>query len=291
MKSSQQVTTAWTVPRRDQRVVHLDVDGGEIAKVFTTEVGVVADARAGLLALGAAAPPARPERGAWLARVGEAKRAWHREVAAEGVPAGPPVRPQYLMAEVARRLGPGDIVVSDASFAIGWIASHLDATRGGQRFLFPRGLASMGFGLPAAIGARIGEAQGKCLVVAGDGSITYAIGELSTLAKYGLDVVVVVLNNGCLGYSKFGEVLRWSGDYESVEFPPTDFAMVARGFGCEGYSVTTPQEVPDAVERAFAFGGPALVDVRVDEWQTPELQLRKRLDEVRERLGKKRAAA
>lgn len=291
MKSSQQVTTAWTVPRRDQRVVHLDVDGGEIAKVFTTEVGVVADARAGLLALGAAAPPARPERGAWLARVGEAKRAWHREVAAEGVPAGPPVRPQYLMAELARRLGPGDIVVSDASFAIGWIASHLDATRGGQRFLFPRGLASMGFGLPAAIGARIGETQGKCLVVAGDGSITYAIGELSTLAKYDLDVVVVVLNNGCLGYSKFGEVLRWSGDYESVEFPPTDFAMVARGFGCEGYSVTTPQEVPDAVERAFAFGGPALVDVRVDEWQTPELQLRKRLDEVRERLGKKRAAA
>jgi acetolactate synthase-1/2/3 large subunit len=291
MKSSQQVTTAWMLPRRDQRVLHLDVDGAEIAKVFPTEVGIVADAHAGLTALAAAAPARRPDRGAWLAHVAEAKRVWQAEVAAESVPTGPPIRPQYLMAELGKRLAPGDLIVSDASFAIGWVASFLDVTRGGQRFLFPRGLASMGFGLPAAIGARVAQPEGKCLLVAGDGSVTYAIGELSTLAKYGMDVVVVVLNNGCLGYSKFSEVLRWSGDYESVNFPQTDFAMVARGFGCEGWSVTTPQEVPDAVERAWKVGGPVLLDVHVDEWQTPELQLRKRLPELREKLGKARAAA
>ena len=290
MKSSQQVTTAWTVPRRDQRVLHLDVDPAEIAKVFPTEVGIVADARMGLAALAGAAPRPRPDRAAWLARVAEAKRAWEAEVTAESVPAGPPIRPQYLMAELGKRLAADDLVVSDASFAIGWIASFLDATRSGQRFIFPRGLASMGFGLPAAIGARIAQPEGKCLMIAGDGSITYAIGELSTLAKYGLDVTVVVLNNGCLGYSKFGEVLRWSGDYDSVDFPPTDFAMVARGFGCQSWSVTTPQEVPDAIERAWKVGGPVLLDVRVDEWQTPELQLRKRLPELRQKLGKTRAA-
>jgi acetolactate synthase-1/2/3 large subunit len=290
MKSSQQVTSAWTVPRRDQRVLHLDVDGAEIAKVFPTDVGIVADARTGLAALASAAPRPRPDRSAWLARVAEAKRAWQAEVAAESVPAAPPIRPQYLMAELGKRLAPDDLVVSDASFAIGWIASFLDVARNGQRFLFPRGLASMGFGLPAAIGARIAQPEGKCLMIAGDGSITYAIGELATLAKYGLDVVVVVLNNGCLGYSKFSEVLRWSGDYESVDFAPTDFAMVARGFGCQGWSVTTPQEVPDAIERAWKVGGPVLLDVRVDEWQTPELQLRKRLPELRQKLAKPRAA-
>ncbi len=291
MKSSQQVTTAWTLPRRDQRVLHLDVDGAEIAKVFPTDVGIVADARTGLDALAAAAPRPRPARAAWLARVAEAKRAWQAEVAGESVPAGPSIRPQYLMAELGKRLAPEDLVVSDASFAIGWIASFLDVARAGQRFLFPRGLASMGFGLPAAIGARVAQSEGKCLMVAGDGSITYAIGELSTLAKYGLDVVVVVLNNGCLGYSKFSEVLRWSGDYESVDFPPTDFALVARGFGCQGWSVTTPQDVPDAIERAWKVGGPVLLDVRVDEWQTPELQLRKRLPELRQKLGTARSAA
>jgi acetolactate synthase-1/2/3 large subunit len=291
MKSSQQVTTAWMVPSRDQRVVHLDVDGTEIGKVFATEVGIVADARAGLAALAGSAPRPRPDRAAWLARVREAKTAWQKEIAAEMIPTGPPIRPQYLMAELGKRLSPGDLVLSDASFSIGWIASFLDVTRAGQRFLFPRGLASMGFGLPAAIGARIAQPEGKCLLVAGDGSVTYALGELSVLAKYGLDVVVVVLNNGCLGYSKFSEVLRWSGDYESVDFPPTDFAMIARGFGCEGWSVATPGELPDAVERAFKVGGPVLLDVRVDEWQTPELGLRKRLGAVREKLGRSRSAA
>lgn len=290
MKSSQQVTTAWTVPGPHQRVIHLDVDPAEVGKIFNTEVGIVADARAGLNALAATAG-ARPDRAPWLRRIEALKAEWKKELAAEARPAGPPIRPQYLMAELGRRLGPGDLVISDASFAIGWIASFLDATAGGQRFIFPRGLASMGFGLPAAIGARFAHPEGKCLVLAGDGSITYAIGELSTLAKYGLDVVVVVLNNGCLAYSKFGETLRYSGDYESVDFPPTDFATVARGFGCEGLSVTAPSDVPDAVERAFKVGGPVLVDVRVDEWQTPELQLRKRLDALHVKLGKVRATA
>ncbi|MGH7279093.1 MAG: thiamine pyrophosphate-binding protein, partial [Candidatus Rokuibacteriota bacterium] len=234
MKSSQQVTTAWTVPGPHQRLIHLDVDPAEIGKIFRTEVGIVADARIGLRALADAAPARRPERAAWLRRVEALTTDWRKELDAEAQPSGPPIRPQYLMAELGRRLGPGDLVVSDASFAIGWIASFLDAGAGGQRFLFPRGLASMGFGLPAAIGARFAQPDGKCLLLAGDGSITYALGELSTLVKYGLDVVVVVLNNGCLGYSKFGETLRWSGDYESVDFPPTDFATIARGFGCEG---------------------------------------------------------
>lgn len=291
MKSSQQVTSAWTVPGPHQRLIHLDIDGSETGKVFRTEVGIVADAQAGLRALAAAAPARRPDRSAWLGRVDALKAEWQKELAAEARPVGPPIRPQYLMAELERRLGPGDLVVSDASFSIGWIASFLDVTAGGQRFLFPRGLASMGFGLPAAIGARFARPEGKCLMLAGDGSITYAIGELSTLVKYGLDVVVVVLNNGCLAYSKFGETLRWSGDYESVDFPPTDFATIARGFGCEGLSVSLPSELPDAVERAFEVGGPVLVDVRVDEWQTPELQLRKRLDALHAKLGSAREVA
>lgn len=288
MKCSQQVTSAWTLFGARHRLIHLDIDGSEIGKVFRTEVGIEADARAGLEALAAAAPAPPPDRRAWLARIDRLKADWNAELAAEAAPVGPPIRPQFLMSELGRRLGPGDLVVSDASFAIGWVASFLDATVGGQRFLFPRGLASMGFGLPAAIGARLARPEGKCLLLAGDGSLTYALGELSTLVKYGLDVVVVVLNNGCLAYSKFGELLRWSGDYESVDFPPTDFAAIARGFGCEGVSVAATTELPDALEHAFKRGGPVLVDVRVDPWQTPELQLRRRLAEVEAKLGHRR---
>ena len=277
MKSSQQVTSAWTQPASTQRIVHLDVDPAEVGKVFPVEAGMVADARAGLEALVTACADARPERSAWLSQVTACKAQWQSVIDAELDDTGTPIRPQHLMAQIQARLSPEDIVVSDASFSVGWVGSYLRALRGGQRFLFPRGLATMGFGVPAAIGARFAQPEGKVLVVVGDGSVTYAIGELAVLAKYGLDIIVVVLNNGCLGYSKISEMLNYSADYEEVDFPDTDFALIARGFGCEGLAVKEPSEIAPALEAAFAAEGPVLLDVRVDPWQTPELDLRKRL--------------
>lgn len=277
MKSSQQVTTAWTQPARTQRVVHLDVDPAEVGKVFAVEAGMVADARAGLEALLAALKESAPERSAWLSQVAAFKERWRDVIQAEMDDTAKPIRPQHLMAHIQRRLKPEDIVVSDASFSVGWVGAYLRALRGGQRFLFPRGLATMGFGVPAAIGARFGQPEGKVVVVVGDGSVTYAIGELAVLAKYGLDIIVVVLNNGCLGYSKISEMLNYSADYEEVDFPDTDFAMIARGFGCEGLAVAEPGDIAPALAAAFAANGPVVLDVRVDPWQTPELDLRQRL--------------
>ena len=277
MKSSQQVTSAWTQPSRTQRIVHLDVDPAEVGKVFQVEAGMVADARAGLEALTAACADLDSERSAWLSQVAAYKAQWHRVIGAELNDNGTPIRPQHLMAQIQARLSRDDIVVSDASFSVGWVGSYLRALRGGQRFLFPRGLATMGFGIPAAIGARFAQPEGKVVVVVGDGSVTYAIGELAALAKYGLDIIVVVLNNSCLGYSKISEMLNYSADYEEVDFPDTDFALIARGFGCEGLAVKEPSELAPALETAFAAKGPVLLDVQVDPWQTPELDLRKRL--------------
>jgi len=277
MKSSQQATSAWTQPAPAQRVIHLDIDPAEVGKVFPVEAGLVADARAGLAALTAACPDERSERNAWLEQVNACKRQWHNVIGAEMRDTSTPIRPQQLMAQIQGRLSPEDIVVSDASFSVGWVGTYLRALRGGQRFLFPRGLATMGFGVPAAIGARFAQPEGKVVVVVGDGSVTYALGELAVLAKYGLDIIVVVLNNSCLGYSKISEMLNYSADYEEVDFPDTDFAMIARGFGCEGLAVKDPSELAPALETAFALGGPSLLDVRVDPWQTPELDLRKRL--------------
>ncbi len=277
MKSSQQVTSAWTQPSRTQRIVHLDVDPAEVGKVFQVEAGMVADARAGLEALTAACADLDTERSAWLSQVAAYKAQWHAVISAELNDTGTPIRPQHLMAQIQARLSREDIVVSDASFSVGWVGSYLRALRGGQRFLFPRGLATMGFGIPAAIGARFAQPEGKVVVVVGDGSVTYAIGELAVLAKYGLDIIVVVLNNSCLGYSKISEMLNYSADYEEVDFPDTDFALIAKGFGCEGVSVSEPSELAPALETAFAAKCPVLLDVQVDPWQTPELDLRKRL--------------
>ncbi len=281
MKSSQQVTTAWTQPARTQRIVHLDADPAEVGKIFPVAAGMVADARAGLEALLESCRDCQPERSAWLAQAAAFKARWQGVIQAEMDDTAKPIRPQHLMARLRRRLKPEDIIVSDASFSVGWVGTYLRALRGGQRFLFPRGLATMGFGVPAAIGARFAQREGKVVVVAGDGSITYALGEMAALAKYGLDIIVVVLNNSCLGYSKISEMVNYSADYEEVDFPDTDFAMIARGFGCEGLAVKEPSELDPALEAAFAVNGPALLDARVDPWQTPELDLRQRLAALR----------
>lgn len=275
-KSSQQSTFAWQLPTPEQRVVHLDVDPYEIGKVFATEVGLVGDAAAGLRDLHAriaALQPSAPDRSSWLEYVGRAKREWEADVEGEAQPRLP-IEPAYLLRELQRQTAPDDIFVSDASFSVGWITSFYDVRHAGRRCIFARGSATLGFGLPAAIGASFAAPDSRVVCVAGDGGVAYALGELSTCRKYNLPVTLVVLNNGCLGYSKWGE-RHGEQRYENVDFPPTDFATIARGFGCTGIRVERPDELGDAISRSLREDGPSVLDVVVDEWAAPELRLRK----------------
>lgn len=277
-KSSQQSTFSWKLPTPRQRVIHLDIDPYEIGKVFSTQVALVGDAAAGLADLLQRVfreRPRPPERGSWLERVSEAKRRWLAEVETE-MQACTPIRPQQVMGDLQRQLSPQDILVTDASFSIGWVTSFYDVRRAGRRCLFPRGSATLGFGLPAAIGARLAApADSRVVCVAGDGGIGYALGELSTCRKYNLRITLVILNNSGLGYSRWGERLG-EGHYKNVEFPATDFATIAQGFGCTGLRVEAPNQIGDVLAQALNAEGPVVVDVAVDEWETPELALRKK---------------
>jgi acetolactate synthase I/II/III large subunit len=274
-KSSQQSTYAWKLPRPDQKVIHLDIDPYEIGKAFKTEVGLVGDAAAGLAELLAASGSSEllATRGDWLKRAAELRNAWRDTSAREVVPRTP-ILPQYLMGELERLMHPTDILVSDASFSIGWIASWFHVQRAGRVCLFPRGSATLGFGLPAAIGASLAARDRRTFCVAGDGGIAYALGELGTCRKYQLPIVLIVLNNSCLGYSKWVEKLGQQ-NYENVDYEPTDFAQIAQGFGCHGVRVETPDQFGDAVAEAVKTEGTTLIDTVVDQWATPELMLRK----------------
>jgi acetolactate synthase I/II/III large subunit len=275
-KSSQQSTFMWKLPTPEQQVIHLDVDPYEIGKVFKTEVGLVGDAAVGLedvRARVAQLQPRAPERGAFLALLDEARRAWLADIGREMLPSKP-IQPAYVVREVQRHLGPEDIVVSDASFSTGWVASFYDVQRAGRHCLFPRGSATLGFSLPATIGASLAAPGKRVAAIAGDGGITYGLGELSTLTKYSLPVTIVILNNSCLGYSRWGE-RHGERRYENVEFPPTNFAQIAQGFGCVGLRVEDPGDLGDALAQAVKLDGPAVIDVTVDEWATPELRLRR----------------
>jgi acetolactate synthase-1/2/3 large subunit len=275
-KSSQQSTFEWTLPAPTQRTIHLDIDPYEIGKVFHTTIPLVGDAATGLsdlLAYVERGGLQNPHRAEWRRRIDEAKRNWTAQIIAE-LRATKPILPQYVMHELQRQTRPGDIVVSDASFSIGWITSYYDLQKEGRQCLFPRGSATLGYGLPAAIGAKLATPHARVVCVAGDGGIAYALGELATCRKYDLAIVVVVLNNGCLAYSKWGEY-KGEGHYENVDFPDTNFALIARAFGCVGLRVEAPDELSDALAQALQSDAPTLIDVVVDPWATPELRLRR----------------
>ncbi|MHB1413706.1 MAG: thiamine pyrophosphate-binding protein [Chloroflexota bacterium] len=276
-KCSQQTTCGWQIPTPRQRVIHLDVDPYETGKVFPTEVAMVGDAASGLDDLLRAVKvqlPRPPSRETWLARVADVKARWKAEKEGE-IRRAAPIKPQQVMFELQRQMDLEDTLVMDASFSVGWGATFYQIRKARRGILFPRGSATLGFGIPATIGARLASPpEQRVVCVGGDGGMNYAISELATCRKYDLRVTLVILNNGAFGYNRWGERLR-GGRFDDVEFSATDFAAIARGYGCDGIRVEGPDELGDVLAKALAADGPVVVDVAVDGWETPELVLRR----------------
>lgn len=265
-KFGQNPTYSWSLPASSQRIIHLDIDGAEIGKVFPVEVGLVADARSGLSALLQASTAARAMEPV-VGKLAPSKAEWQASLAAAAV-AAQPIKPQQVCALLDQLAGPQDIFVCDASFASGWGALYFQA-RDERRVLFPRGLAGLGWGLPAAIGAKIARPKSKVIVLAGDGAMGFCLGELATLAQENLNVKVVVLNNGAMGWIKWEQALYWEGKFQSSDLSAVDFATVARGLGCLGLNVNNPADLQDALAHALAADQPVLVDVRTTAVDTP----------------------
>jgi acetolactate synthase-1/2/3 large subunit len=282
-KVGQNTSHNWTLPLADQATIHLDVDAAELGRTFRPTVALNGDVRSTLEALLAiVASQKRPE---WLLEAARAKDAAARQRAEAETSDAVPILPARVMRELASRIGPEDVVVSDASFSAGWIASHLPARRPGRNFLFARGQGGLGYSVPAAIGAAAARPDARVITVSGDGGFSYAIGELATHAQQGLRTVNVVLNNGTLAWLAIWQRLFFDGLRESVDLESealtANFAEVAGGLGCVGIHVEQPDELSGALDAAFAATKPVVVDVRTDPLATPVHSYRRRLAEGR----------
>jgi acetolactate synthase I/II/III large subunit len=179
------------------------------------------------------------------------------------------VAPQRLLGELERALGSDDLVVCDASLASGWGGVYLEQRRAGRRALSPRGLAGLGWALPAAIGVATALPGRRVVALAGDGALSYAIGELATVAERGLPIATVVLDNRSLGWIRWYRRLEFGRGHEDDDFGEVDFAAVARAYGLRAARVEDPAELAGALAEALRGEGPALLDVRTEVWQTP----------------------
>jgi acetolactate synthase I/II/III large subunit len=184
-----------------------------------------------------------------------------------------PIRPERIMSELQSLLTPTMTVVADASYASMWIVGQLRCLRAGMRFLTPRGLAGLGWGLPMAIGAKLAQPQDPVVALVGDGGFAHSWAELETLVRMKIPLTVILLNNGVLGYQKDAETVKFGMHTTACHFAPVDHAAIARACGCQGRRVADPADILPALQQAVGADEPWLIEVMTDPDAHPPLSL------------------
>lgn len=273
-RTGEQATNAWTLYPREARYIHIDLDGQEVGRNYGA-FRLVGDARLTLRALTDALRRARPieseRRGVAERAIAAARAAHEKDTQALRDSASRPIRPERLMAEIDARLTDDTVVVADASFATIWMATYLTSRRPGMRFISPRGLGGLGWGLPAAIGAALAAPDSPVVCIAGDGGFGYVWSELETLTRCRLPVTLVILNNQRLGFQVIAEDKTMGGHSPGAEFRPVDHAAMARSAGCAGLRIEDPAEIGPALQTALASRAPVLLDVIIDPEAVPPI--------------------
>jgi len=255
----------WTLPRPGTTVIHLDIDAAEIGRNFPTDLPLLGDVRDSLRDLLQYCDKTKvsrrdPGNGGRMAAL---KEAWADEIRPVATSARQPMRPERVMAEIGRSVGRDTLLVTDASYSTGWAMSQVAVPEGGRFILSPRGTASIGWGLPAAIGAKLGDPKRQVICVTGDGGFGYVMNELETAARYAVDLLVVVFNNGTLGFQRHWEE-KAMGKYMDCDFLDVDYSEVARALKCRGERVRDPADLAAAIGRGLAYAGPYVIDAVID---------------------------
>ena len=258
-------TDGYAYPAPGTRIFQIDIDPASVVSHRTPELALVADAGAALGALLglAAVLPVSAERRAQNAA--DRRRFEEATLIPAAVPAGDGVPYADVMRTLAATLRPETVVSSDAGNFYGWLARY-------YRFRRPRtylGPASgaMGFGLPAAIGAKIASPATPVVSLSGDGGFLMTAAELETAVRYDAGVVAIVFDNARQGTIRMHQEAQFPGRVIATDLGQTDLAMLARGLGVDGYLVQESAEFEPALRAALASGSPAVIQVRMDREQ------------------------
>ena len=262
-RSGGQVTYFYRIPPQGTPVIHLDISPEELGRNYATKVGMQGDVRNTLRSMIELAEPTEPRTG-WLNRVQELVKAWKESVSEVFNSEVLPMRPERLCREISDCLPSDAILVSDTGHSGIWTGTMIDLKHSGQSFI--RCAGSLGWGLPAAVGAKCAAPDRPVLCFIGDGGIWYHLSDLETAKRCGINPVILVNDNHSLNQEQGGveEIYggRSAGSDELWLFPEVDFARIAESMGCFGVVVNKPGELSSALDQAFSAGKPAVVDVK-----------------------------
>lgn len=261
MRFDDRVTGKVSAYAPQAKIIHVDIDPAEINKIVTPAVSIQSDAKAALVAL----LPLIEKRShaAWHARFSQLDEHEEREVRADALK---PSDSSLTMAEVIRVLENetqgAAILVSDVGQHQMMAARYYRLASEGQ-FITSGGLGTMGFSLPAAIGAQVGRRDKQVVAVMGDGSAQMNIQELGTIMQEKVPVKIIILNNGYLGMVRQWQELFFDKRYSSVEMQSPDFVALAAAYGIQGRCVSAREELEGAVHACVMAPSAYLLEVRV----------------------------
>ena len=245
------------------KFIHIDVDPAEISKNVPAHIPIVGDARAVLPKLAAeyrALEPDATRLEGWWNRIEE----WQRRYPLKYEDStDSEIKPQYMVQALYEATGGDAIVTSDVGQHQMWTAQYFHFAKP-RRWINSGGLGTMGFGLPAAMGAAVGCPDQLVVCVAGDGSVQMNAQELATCAQEGIPVKIFIMNNGYLGMVRQWQELFWDKRYSQVDmgsFP--DFVKLAEAYGATGFRCEDKSTLVEDFKKAIATEGPVVVDVRV----------------------------
>jgi acetolactate synthase-1/2/3 large subunit len=243
------------------KIIHLDIDPSEFEKNVRADLTVSSDAKSalGMIVDLLLAKAAKLRKSEWLQRIERLRM----ENTNDTYPPSQPISPQFAVKEIMRALDEDDIIVTEVGQNQMWAAIYCKISKP-RNFITSGGLGTMGFGFPAAIGAKVARPESNVVDIAGDGSFLMNCNQMAAAVENGIPVVVTVLNNHYLGMVRQWQELFMKKRYSAVYLGErTDFVKLAESFGARGWKVEKPGELLEAVREALKCGSPALVDVEI----------------------------
>lgn len=257
------------------KVIHIDIDPAEIGKVIRAHIPIVGDAKLVLEEL--VEKVNRPEISEWWGQL----RKWQQEYPLSYEQNGH-LNPQTILEAMGKLGGDNAILTTDVGQHQMWAAQFYPLSSGRQ-FVTSAGLGTMGFGLPAAIGAQIADPERLVYLVTGDGSFQMNIQELATTVQYKLPIKIVLMNNGVLGMVRQWQKMFYKERFSEIQLSSNpDFIKVADAYGIKGIRIETPEQVEPALKEALSTPGPVLLDCKIspDEAVLPMLPPGKAITEI-----------
>ncbi len=240
---------------KDAKIIHIDVDAAEINKNVVVDLGVVGDAKNVLKELNEKLT--RQNHPQWLKEIRDLKERYPLSYDDEGL-TGP-----YVIEQIDYLTNSEAIICTDVGQHQMWAAQYFNYRRPRQ-FISSGGAGTMGFGLGAAMGAKLANPHQTVFNIAGDGCFRMNLNELATLSRYNIPVIQVVMNNQVLGMVRQWQTLFYGQRYSNTILEDkVDFCKVAEGLGCKAIKVTTKEEVASAIKIAMEHDGPVVIECMI----------------------------